>query len=354
MASDRQSASRPTLRDVAQHAGVATSTASLVFSGHKPVAASTAERVHAAATDLGYHGPDPLAASLRQGRSGIVGAFIEERLPYAFQDPYATLVLQGLSQVLGDLEIGLLLIPDTGDVRAKPAQQPLDAVAFVLCSEERNPLADSLQARGVPMVGTGAPLGPAVRQLTIDERGAERAATQHLVDLGHNPSRLAHLLMPLRPGTPMAPVGERDLSAATYPDSRDRGLGFGDAAGRGRLMVQTSAPDVEAARAAAALLLDGDARPTGIVAQSDLLAVGTILAAEERGLRVPEDLSVTGFDGVELPGLPYQLTTVDQRAFDKGLGVGHMVRDLLAGKGVRNRKHRVELVVGSTTAPPGG
>jgi DNA-binding LacI/PurR family transcriptional regulator len=352
MPAGRQHTPRATLRDVAERAGVATSTASIVFSGRKPVAEATADRVRAAAAELGYLGPDPLAASLRQGRSGIVGAFVEGRLPYAFHDPYAALVLQGLSQVLGDLELGLLLIPDTGDVRARPVQQPLDAVVFVLCSEERNPLVDSLESRGIPMVGTGAPLGPTVRQLRIDERGAQRAAAQHLVDLGHDPSRLAHLLLPLQPHGPTTRIDARDIAAATYPDSRDRALGFCDVAGADRLMAQAAEPTVALGHAAAALLLDGDVRPTGIVAQSDLLAVGAMRAAAERGLRVPDDLSVTGFDGVDLPGLPHQLTTVDQRAHAKGLAVGAMVRDLLDGKRVRDRTHRVELVVGSSTAPP--
>lgn len=352
MTSDGQPDHRPTLRDVARVAGVATSTASLVFSGRKPVAEETAERVRAAAHRLGYGGPDPLAASLRHGRSGIVGAFIEERLPYAFHDPYAALVLQGLSQVMGDLELGLLLIPDTGNARARPAQQPLDAVVFVLCSEESNPLADSLAARGVPMVGTGAPLGSTVRQLRIDERAASRTATQHLLDLGHAPERLAHLAMPLQRERRGGLATEDDLRDATYPDSRDRALGFVDAAGHARPVAQASAPDADAGRAATALLLDAGPRPTGIVAQSDLLAVGAILAAEERGLRVPEDLSITGFDGVDLPGLSHRLTTIDQHALDKGVRVGHMVRDLLAGRRVRDRSHQVDLVIGSTTAAP--
>lgn len=353
MPSDRQSAMRPTLRDVAARAGVATSTASLVFSGRRPVTPATAERVRAAADELGYHGPDPLASSLRQGRSGIVGALVEARLPYAFRDPYAALVLQGLSHVLDELGLGLLLMSDTGDVRSRPAQQPLDAVVFVLCSEERNPLVDSLEARGIPMVGTGGPIGPTVRQLRIDERASQASATRHLVELGHDPARLAHLLLPLRPGAPTSLVTASDMAAATYPDSRDRALGFGDVAGATGAMAQAVEPDVESGRAATGLLLDAGQRPTGIVAQSDLLAVGAILAVEDRGLRVPEDVSVTGFDGIDLPGLPHRLTTIDQHGVDKGVAVGHMVRDLLAGKAVGDRTHRVDLVVGSTTAAPG-
>ena len=80
-------AARPTLAGVAARAGVSSSTASLAFSGSPRVTAATRERVLAAAAELGYAGPDPIAASLRRGRSGVIGVFIGERLLYAFRDP---------------------------------------------------------------------------------------------------------------------------------------------------------------------------------------------------------------------------------------------------------------------------
>ena len=102
MAPARQTRSprRPTLRDVARLAGVSTSTASLVFSGKGPVAVSTAERVRAAAADLAYAGPDPLASSLRRGRVGTVAVVVEGPLRYAFHDPFALAVLDGLAEEL--------------------------------------------------------------------------------------------------------------------------------------------------------------------------------------------------------------------------------------------------------------
>src|SRR5690606_15621767 len=80
---------RVTLAHVAARAGVSRSTASLAFSGAGPVAEATRQRVLAAAAALGYAGPDPLARSLRQGRSGVVGVAIGDRLLDAFRDPVA-------------------------------------------------------------------------------------------------------------------------------------------------------------------------------------------------------------------------------------------------------------------------
>src|SRR5690606_33774937 len=134
---------------------------SLAFSGAGPVAASTRERVLAAARELGYAGPDPMARSLRRGRSGIVGAIIGERLLYAFRDPVAVGLLDGLAEELSSLSSGLLLV--AGDAhRPVPlpeqvAQMPMDVVVFATCGGDDDPLLDHFIDRGVPVVAVDGP-----------------------------------------------------------------------------------------------------------------------------------------------------------------------------------------------------
>ena len=99
---------QPTLADVAAAAGVSLSTASLAFSGNKPVSEPTRARVLAAAAELGYSGPNPLARNLRQGRSGVVGIAVG-RLSTAFRDPAALPMLDAVSDVLGTAGLGVLL-----------------------------------------------------------------------------------------------------------------------------------------------------------------------------------------------------------------------------------------------------
>ena len=131
---------RPTLRAVAQAAGVSTSTASLAYSGKGPVAPETVARVRAAAEQLGYAGPDPLASSLRHGRSGVVGVVVEGRLLHAFRDPFAVSVLDGLSQVLDEIPAGMLLIAQPAGTPERAITQlsatALDAVVFSLCGPD--------------------------------------------------------------------------------------------------------------------------------------------------------------------------------------------------------------------------
>ena len=343
-----------TLRDVAELAGVSISTASLVFSGKGPVATSTAERVQAAATELAYAGPDPLASSLRQGRSGTVAVIVEDRLLHAFRDPFALTVLDGLAQELDAMGTSMLLLADHGDTQPNPlASHAIDAAIFPLCGRTDSALVEHLLARGIPMVGAGAPLDGAVTHVVIDERGASAAATQHLVDLGHE--RLAHVLMPIGPHRPTHRIEPAELEGAAYPDARDRAHGFLDVAGPQAPLIEAEQPDVEHGEVAGRLLLDvpADDRPTGIVAQSDLLAAGVIRAAESLGLRVPEDISVTGFDGIDVPWLDHRLTTVVQAGEAKGRLLGDLTRRALAGETPDDVPFAVTLRVGNSTSGPG-
>jgi DNA-binding LacI/PurR family transcriptional regulator len=347
---------RPTLRDVATRAGVSTSTASLVFSGKGPVAGATADRVRAAAADLGWAGPDPLATSLRQGRVGTVAVVVEGPLRNAFHDPFALGVLDGLAEELDATGRSMLLVAQPLDDPARAVGQlatlAVDAAVFPLCGALENPLVDHLLARGVPLVGSGAPVHPAVAHVLTDEAAAMGLTTRHVLDLGHR--RVAHLAMHLDRGASTRVVTEDDVDAAEYPDAAGRVRGFWAVAGDDAPVVQAADLTVEAGTQAALLLLDVPAgrRPTAVVAQADLLAAGAVRAAESLGLRVPEDVTVTGFDGVDLPWLDHVLTTVLQPGAAKGRAMGAMVRRALDGLPVADEPFPVSLRVGTTSAPP--
>ena len=340
---------------------MSTSTASLVFSGKGPVAATTAERVRTAASDLAYAGPDPLASSLRQGRVGTVAVVVEGPLRYAFHDPFALAVLDGLAEELDAAGRSMLLVAqpveDPERAVAQLATQAVDAAVFPLCGERDNPVVDHLLARGVPLVGAGAPAHPRVTQVLTDEAEAMRLTTRHVLALGH--TRVAHLSMPLTarhavgPGSPRR-VTEQDVAEATYPDAAGRLAGFRSLAGDDAPVVQAHDLTVEAGEAAARLLLDVPAsrRPTAIVAQADLLAAGAVRAAEALGLRVPADLTVTGFDGVDLPWLDHVLTTVEQPGREKGRAMGRLVRLALEGRQTSDQPFPVRLRVGTTSSSP--
>ncbi|WP_216852777.1 LacI family DNA-binding transcriptional regulator [Phytoactinopolyspora halotolerans] len=350
------SGQRPTLAAVAARAGVSPSTASLAFSGAGPVAQETRERVLAAARELGYAGPDPLARSLRQGRSGIVATLIGERLLYAFRDPVAVGLLDGLAEVLSSLDSGLLLISGdatrTGPTPDQVARTPMDAVIFAMCGRDDDPLLDHFIGRGIPVVAVDGPHREDVAVLDVDDYGGSMALARHLAELGHR--RIATVTLPSRLDGHRGPMSDERRAQVGFADVRQRLKAVEDVFGRVPV-VETPTNIIEEGQQAAALLLAAPPaeRPTAIVAQSDLLAVGVIRAALDSGLRVPDDLSVVGFDGIETPWLDhYVLTTVEQPYVEKGRVAGRMVAEFLAGRRPDDVRLPIEVRIGTTTAPP--
>jgi DNA-binding LacI/PurR family transcriptional regulator len=349
------SAGRPTLAAVAARAGVSRSTASLAFSGAGPVAPATRERVLGAARELGYAGPDPLARSLRQGRSGIVAALIGERLLFAFRDPVTVGVLDGLAEELTPHGLGLLLISGdadrTGPTQDQVARMPMDVVIFATCGQDDDPLLEYFVSRRVPVIAVDGPHRDDVAVLDIDDYQGSLAMAHHLAELGHE--RVATLVLPLRLDGRRGPVDTARRAVVGYEDARRRLQAVEDVFGR-VTAVEAATNLVEEGEALAAPLLDATTpRPTAIVAQSDLLAVGVIRAARARGLRVPEDLSVVGFDGIDTRLIDgYELTTVEQPIVEKGRAVGRMAAEFLAGRRPENVRLPIRIRIGSTSGPP--
>lgn len=337
-----------TLADVARRAGVATSTASLVFSGRGPVASETRAKVAQAASELGYSGPDPRAAQLRTGRTRVVGVSYEGSLSGAFEDPFQVALLGGLSEVLDSEGYGLLLLPETPGGESQLASHSMDAVLFALCGRPTHADLDALVSRGLPLLGTGAPDDPRVVHLITDDRAATASLVEHLRGLGH--TRIGHVTMPTSADGSPGLAAASEVYNAPYADTRERARGFLDAGGSPDLIAVAADLTLASGVDAAGLLLEASEPPTAIVCQSDLLALGAIRAAEVRGLTVPSELSVAGFDGIEVPWLAGTLTTADQRPAEKGRQLGRMLLAMLSGQVVASASFKVALRVGTTTA----
>ena len=228
----------------------------------------------------------------------------------------------------------------------------MDVAVIMWGGTTDDPMLGALRRRGIPTVLVEGQHGPATSaSVGIDDRGGMRQATEHLLELGH--TRIATVTLPFdrcrgeglvapdqhgppRLGDHPAPPGRRDRRG------RHAGRDLGDAR---RRWSSTAAPPGPPC-------CPTPDRPTAIACQSDLLASGVVLAARELGLRVPEDVSVSGFDGLDLPWLaPDVLTTVVQPLAEKGAAVGHAVEDFLAGAGPSTRELPVTLRIGTTTGP---
>lgn len=343
---------RATIADVARRAGVATSTASVVFSGKAKVAATTRERVLAAAADLGYAGPDPRAASLRRGRSGIVAVVLEGHLRAAFLDPVTTAMMDGLTDGLADLSSGILLLRDEpGEEGSALANAPVDAFVLIGCSGRTRASLEVVRARGLPVVVIEGDAGEGVPRVTLDNTAASADIARHLHDLGHRDVAIVTLALDTdRVRTAVTP--ER-VATATVDVTVDRLAGLREVFPEAPAISASGSLIDEGVLVGRMLLADAEARPTAVIAQSDLLAVGVIRAAEELGLRVPEDLSVAGFDGIAVDGLSHlTLTTSVQPAVDKGRAAGEQIARMLRGEPGVTQHLTCRFRVGTTTAPP--
>ena len=356
---------RPTLADVAAAAGVSISTASLAFSGAGPIAPATRERVLAAAADLAYAGPNPLGQQLRRGRSGIVGAVFGDRLRRSFRDPVSIQMLDGLAQALGAHDVGILLIPsEAGEIPPLVAHAAMDAAVVVLVNGPDDAVLATLARRGVPVVvvegeragpgrvdRAGSTRGVATANVGIDDQRGTELLARELKALGHE--RFGVVSLPFSHDRRLGvPDPARDPRSG-YLATRRRLDGIADAGIVPEIVIETPASLVEHGRSAGYAILSRPDPPTAVIALSDLLASGVVLAARELGLRVPDDVSIAGFDGLDLPWLaPDVLTTVRQPLAEKGRLAGEAAIGLIAGEPVTDVLLEVELQLGTTTSAP--
>ena len=273
---------------------------------------------------------------------------MDNPLTYAFTDPAAVLFLAGVAAGCEERGSALALVPRLEEGAAEVVRSALVDGYVFFCTDEDDPRLEAARARGLPLVLVDYDPQDGAAQVGIDDREGARLAAQHLVDLGH---RRFGAVLPFREDLDHS--GRRRVARCHVRDERIAGWRDAvTAAGIDWASVPVAGADrseVETGQRAAAELLDRAERPTAILALSDVLAFGVLRAAAERGIDVPRDLSVVGFDDVpEAAGARPALTTVRQPHREKGSAA---VR-LLAGGARPEKVHLpIELVVRASTAP---
>jgi DNA-binding LacI/PurR family transcriptional regulator len=349
----REDGRRIRLRDVAERAGVSVGSASQAFGRPELVSDEVRERVLEAAKALGYTGPDPTARRLRTGRAGAIGVIFSERLRYQFTDPAAPAFLGGIAESLEAQHLGLLLIPDARERDAVAETVRGAAVdGFIIYSATRNdPRVQAALARGVPVVTVDQPRDAPTPFVGIDDRAAARSAADHVRALGHERVGVLSFITALDPEGKL----ELDISIERLQGYRE---GLGSFWNEDYLrMPRPNAP--EPARVATLELLRTENPPTAILAMSDVLALGALQAAAEVGVRVPDDLSLVGFDDSPAATLAVPpLTTVAQPHEEKGrLAAQWLLESIASGRRPARRRRALlptELVLRKSTAPPRG
>jgi DNA-binding LacI/PurR family transcriptional regulator len=351
---------KPTLATIAEQLGVSRATVSNAFNRPAKLSPALRTSILETAERLGYSGPDPTAAGLRRGRVGAVGVIVPDHLSYAFSDPAVVVMLDGLAEVLDEAGTAILLLGGGRGLRRSPASAVSGAAVdgFVLYGGVENPeLAGALQRRRLPVVALGGSTGRGRVHVDIDEEVGAAAMAHHLHDLGHR--RFGIVTLRSRDDGQSGPMSEERRRTIVHGAPRRRlagtlaALAERGVAGADVPVYEVDHNDPDEGAVAAGWLLDLRPRPTAVICQSDQLAFGVLAEAAARGLRVPEQLSVGGFDDVDRAALSTpQLTTVHQELRGRGRAAGQLLLRTLAGEQPRSRVLPTRLVVRASTAPP--
>lgn len=340
---------RATVRDIAAQTGVSIATVSRVLNGQAHVAPETRELVRRAVERLGAQAPEARSGGARAAAAAKTAqGAVYLRCPYLLTDYFGLIV----SSIAETLELhGRTLILDAGEasqhttVLPTLAARPGVSGAIVILPPEPSEQLVALRAKGLPFVVVDPRTTPPrdIAAVSAAHFAGARAMTAHLVGLGHR--RIAVIAGPHN-----WLAGEARLAGHTSALA-DVGV-LPDPA-----LIRAGEPTTRFGHEAAAQLLDtaaGNQRPTALVCFNDKAAVGALAAASERGLRVPGDLSIGGFDDIDLAqATSPMLTTVRQPLEEMGrMAVSLLIRLL--------ERHRVdalhvelatELIVRGSTGP---
>ena len=323
-----------TLKTIAERLGVSRTTVSNAYSKPDQLTPELRERILAVARELGYAGPNPTARSLRRGKSGAIGVLFTDVLSYAFIDPAAVLFLQGVAEAFEQAGLSLLLLPakPERDMDPSPVYEAVVDGFLIYSVPEDDPRLEAVRERGLRTVSVDQPNVAGAATVNIDDYGGARASAEHLLALGHQ-----HVAVIAFDMLPDGFQGQADLArqaAMTFTVTGDRLTGYMDALQHhgidwSTVRVEERSPSSRRAGfEAATAVLDQPERPTAILAMSDQLALGALDAARDRGIRVPEELSIVGFDDVPAAARSTPpLTTVRQSHLDKGRTAGQLIVD---------------------------
>jgi LacI family transcriptional regulator len=332
-----------TIADVAARAGVGAGTVSRVLNDRPKVSAETRARVLAAIAELDYR-PSAMARGLVLGRSQTIGVVV----PF-FTHASAVERLRGVSAALRDCRYDLVLFniesPAHRDEHfgALTGRDRADGLLVMSIPPPVKEL-ERLHTAGVPIVLVDA-VGPGVSCVLTDDVEGGRIATRHLLDLGHRD---------------IAFMGDLPDNSFGFTSSAERQAGYEETLrGAGirarRSYIKHGPHERDTARRMTEQLLNLSTPPTAVFAASDVQATGVLEGARARGVGVPEDLSVVGFDDIELSAYA-GLTTVRQPLFDSGYLGARLLLDALEGREhVVAAEHHLplELIARSTTGPAG-
>ncbi|HEY3559460.1 MAG TPA: LacI family DNA-binding transcriptional regulator [Kribbella sp.] len=348
---------RATLKLVAESLGVSITTVSNAFSRPDQLSEALRERVLAEAARLGLSSPDAAGRSLRLGRPASIGVMYTDRLSYAFSDPGAVLFLQGVSRVCEANGQQLVLIPSTSsaDAAATAVGRSMIDGLIVYSVADDDPVLAAAMDRRMPLVLVDQPRISTLPWIGVDDEKACRTMAEYVLSLGHQRIAVIATEFDRERAGGRATLARQE--AVTFSTTAARLRGYRTAVEKAGLpwsevpVLEASENSEENGYRLAMTLLRSKNRPTAVLAMTDQLALGAIRAAGKRGLAVPDELSIVGYDDIPAAQV---LTTVSQPHEEKGRRAAEQLLALLSDRTgpPQHQKLVTRLRIRDTTAAP--
>ena len=338
-----------TINQIARAAGVSKTAVSFAFNDPSQLAPATVRHILEIAEQLGYT-PDPIARSMTTKRTNALGLLLPQDIATALANPFYTQFIRGIGKVCGRAGMTLMLVPPhQGSLLKAIPHATVDGFIVVGLEVDRGEV-QMLRQRHVPFVIVDSEAPPDVPSINVDDRSGARAVMAHVLEHGHR--RIALVCIESGKGGDIeAYTGTLAARLAGYREALEaHGIGLDSP----QLRIVEAPSCWEGGQAAFERVWETGFRPTAIVAMSDIIAIGLMDAALTRHIRLPEGLSVAGFD--DLPDarrMRPPLTTVQQPVEEKGQLAAEVLVAALAEAGeVVHHVLPTELVVRKSVVAP--
>jgi alanine racemase len=342
---EQQVARRVTIADVAEAAGVSKTAVSFAFNNPGRLNVDTASRIMEIASSLGYR-PDPVARMLTQRRTGTIGLLTPQALASIFSNPFFGMFSAGVAAVAEEAGYGLHFIsPLHGSLSRAIGRATVDGIVAIGLAAD-HPETAAIRRAGLPMITVDSDPFEKLPSVDVDDEGGAKAAAEHLTGLGHR-----DILVIAIERAEHAPSGAEDVVSRRLQGYRAALEEVGVAVRDEQLIVSpaTFAGGVSAIDRA----WDAGRRPTAVLAMSDAIAIGAIRGLRDRGLSIPTDVSVVGFDDIELAQTTDPpLTTIHQPIRGKGEEAARLLLSVIGGREstIGHRRLATRLIVRASTA----
>ena len=345
-----QRISRTRIADVAREAGVSKTAVSFAFNSPDRLAPETAQRIRVVAEQLGYT-PHPVARMLSQRETRTIGVLTPQALSVIFSNPFFGAFSEGVAIAAEEHGYALTFIsPLHGSLARAMGRATVDGVVAIGLSDH-HPEVEQIRRAGVPIVLVDSTALPEHGSIDVDDSGGARAAAEHVIELGHRDI----LIVGVEPPATSPSIDPDGVTGRRLRGYRDAFEAVGVSIPDERIVVGPAS--IEGGIAALGAAWQDGLRPTAVLAMSDAMAIGVMRALRDLRLSVPGDVSVVGFDDIDLAQhVDPPLTTVHQPIRRKGEEAVRLLLTVVQRRDLAKPEHRrldTRLVVrGSTGRVP--